>query len=234
MAELITGLFLIGIGLLVVKYPMLISGYNTMPKVDREKIDIRSYSVFMKKVFVVMGLIIITGGFLLRLIGQRNWFSVLGFVTIITGCGLLIREGRRLTKNTQTPKFQKWSFRIAIAITLLVFLFMFNIGRPAGIEVKDNTFIIHNSYGVRIPIDSITDVEITDELPTVTIKSNGLGFGNYQKGYFQTKEFGTVMLFFHSGHGPYLVIKSTTNPPVFINRNTKEEIETLYRALRSE
>ena len=234
MAELITGLFLIGAGLLVVKYPMLISGYNTMPKADREKIDIRPYSIFMRKVFVVMGIIIITGGFLLRLIDQRSWFSVLGFVTIITGCGLLIREGRRLTKNIQTSKYQKWSFRIAIVITLLVFLFVFNIGLPAKIEVKDNTFVIHNSYGMRIPTDSITDVEITDELPTITTRSNGLGFGNYQKGYFRTKEFGTVMLFFHSGHGPYLVIKSTTKPPVFINRNTKEEIEALYRALRPE
>lgn len=40
MKDLLVGLLLIVLGFLVEKFPMLIAGYNTIPKEKRDKVDI--------------------------------------------------------------------------------------------------------------------------------------------------------------------------------------------------
>lgn len=231
--NIILGLFFIGLGFLVAKFPMLISGYNTLPKKEREKIDIRPHALFMRKTMVIMGLIIIAGALFFHLIGLKDWMFIVMLVTLIVGTGFMVLRGYKFLKNTNS-KIQKWSFRIAVGIILLMIICLIDTGRAADIEVKDNTFIVQGAYGVKIPLDSITDVKITDQAVHTTSKSNGLGFWKYQKGYFQAKEYGGVLLFLHSGHGPYLVIHSTVKRPIIINRDTKEEIEAIYSTLKRE
>ena len=236
MGELIfimaVGLSFIGIGFLVVKYPMQIGSYNVLPKHERDKIDIRPYALFMRKAMIIMGSIIIIGSLILHLAGLREWWIVLLLVTIFTGAGILLKKERAFYGARKKSKMQKWSFRIAIAIVVILFVCIIDTGRPAKIEVKDNTFIIHGAYNQRIPLDSITGVAITDHLPYITIRTNGLSFWKYHKGYYQSKEEGRIMLFLHSKGGPFLVVKSKRKPTIFINRNTKEEVEELYEKLK--
>ncbi|MDD4514163.1 DUF3784 domain-containing protein [Massilibacteroides sp.] len=67
------GLFFILMGFLMVRYPMLISGYNTLPKYKRDKIDIRPYTLFARRIMIVMGAIIIVGSLLLYIGGLVDW-----------------------------------------------------------------------------------------------------------------------------------------------------------------
>jgi hypothetical protein len=61
------GIIFICLGFLVVKNPGLIAGYNTMPKDQKEKFNIRGYSVLMKKTFVLVGLVVIFLGVISKL-----------------------------------------------------------------------------------------------------------------------------------------------------------------------
>ena len=45
--NIVTGLFLIGMGILVKSYPNLISGYNTLPPEKKKKVDIKGISTFL-------------------------------------------------------------------------------------------------------------------------------------------------------------------------------------------
>lgn len=231
---IIIGLSLIGLGFLVVKFPMLIAGYNTMPEAERKEIDIRSYALFMRKVMVIMGSVIAIGSIILYLTDQRDLESPLFTTTIFAGLAFLAKKGRDLTKNIKKSKAQKWIFRIAAIIVAIIFICLIDTGRPAGIEVKDNVFIISGAYSQKIPIADITEVEITNGLPAITLRINGLSFWKYHKGYYRTNNDGKIMLFLHSGEGPYLMVKSTKKPPIYINRSTKKEIDELYGALRKE
>lgn len=58
------GLSLVGFGFLVTRYPMLISGYNTMSKKNREKVDIEQVSRFLRKFLIIAGVIIVGTVFL--------------------------------------------------------------------------------------------------------------------------------------------------------------------------
>ena len=48
LAPLLAGAFVIVCGLLVKRFPMLISGYNTLPKEKRKNVDIDGLSSFMR------------------------------------------------------------------------------------------------------------------------------------------------------------------------------------------
>ena len=45
--HILTGVFLIVVGLLVKRFPMLIAGYNTMPAEKKKNVDIAGLSSFM-------------------------------------------------------------------------------------------------------------------------------------------------------------------------------------------
>jgi len=57
--NLITGLFMIGMGFLVKSSPNLIAGYNTMPKDKKKNIDIDGLSTYMRNSLIIIGLSII-------------------------------------------------------------------------------------------------------------------------------------------------------------------------------
>lgn len=232
--HIITGLFFIFLGFLIERYPQLISGYNTLPKYKRDKIDIRPYALYTRKVMVLMGSIIIIGACILYSLKLVDWAIGLMLVTILSGAGILVKRGRELTKDLGNAKWEKWSFRIAVFVTVVTLIFIIDIGVPAKISVEDNALLIKGSYKQHIPTDSILSVEITETAPSATMKTNGLSFWRYHKGYFHTKEYGRTLFFLHSGRGPYLIIQSKRKPTIVINRNTKDEIAELYRLLRRE
>ena len=67
--NIITGLFLIGIGFLVKYSPGLIAGYNTIPEDKKKNVDIDGLSTFMRNSLIIIGLSNIGGYYLFK------WFQ---------------------------------------------------------------------------------------------------------------------------------------------------------------
>lgn len=65
MKHLYIGAFFIVLGFLLKAFPDLIAGYNTMTREQKEKIDIKGLSTNMRNTFIIMGLVIILGAYLL-------------------------------------------------------------------------------------------------------------------------------------------------------------------------
>ena len=53
--HILTGVFLIVVGLLVKRFPMLIAGYNTMPAEKKKNVDVAGLSSFMRRHLVIIG-----------------------------------------------------------------------------------------------------------------------------------------------------------------------------------
>ena len=77
------GLLLIMLGFLVKKHPDIIAGYNTMPKVQKEKFDIRGYSSLMKKAFIAVGLAIMLLGAVSYIIGLPEGILLTTIVPVL-------------------------------------------------------------------------------------------------------------------------------------------------------
>lgn len=74
LAPLLAGAFVIVCGLLVKRFPMLISGYNTLPKEKRKNVDIDGLSSFMRRHLVIIGGLLILFTTILELTGQQEAF----------------------------------------------------------------------------------------------------------------------------------------------------------------
>ena len=77
LAPLIAGGFVIVCCLLVKRFPMLISGYNTLPKEKRKNVDIDGLSSFMRRHLVIIGGLLILFTTILELTGQQEAFSII-------------------------------------------------------------------------------------------------------------------------------------------------------------
>ena len=81
--ELIAGIILMIAGLLVKPFPNLIAGYNTLTKADKEKIDIKRLSVFMRNTLVGPGIVVVLIGIIMNLLEIKPHYSILISSTII-------------------------------------------------------------------------------------------------------------------------------------------------------
>ena len=77
LAPLLAGAFVIVCSLLVKRFPMLISGYNTLPKEKRKNVDIDGLSSFMRRHLVIIGGLLILFTTILELTGQPEAFSII-------------------------------------------------------------------------------------------------------------------------------------------------------------
>ena len=77
LATLLAGALVIVCGLLVKRFPMLISGYNTLPKEKRKNVDIDGLSSFMRRHLVIIGGLLILFTTILELTGQQEAFSII-------------------------------------------------------------------------------------------------------------------------------------------------------------
>jgi len=79
------GLGIIALGFLLKIFPILIAGYNTMTKEQKQNVDIKGFSSFLRNVFIVMGLSVIIFCFLL----SWNWaFGIIilgGIIYLLIG-----------------------------------------------------------------------------------------------------------------------------------------------------
>lgn len=87
---IIAGLFLIGFGFLVKIFPILIAGYNTMTKEQKEKVDIKKVSSILRNGLIIIGLVYVLSYFFFKWVGldgindySRPLIMIIGVILII-------------------------------------------------------------------------------------------------------------------------------------------------------
>lgn len=97
--NLIIGLFMIGVGFAVKAMPMLIAGYNTMPKEKRKNVDIDGLSTFMRNGFIAIGTAIIIGYYLSMWAGFIALANLMILIVTVSGVAILIFRAQRFDHN---------------------------------------------------------------------------------------------------------------------------------------
>jgi hypothetical protein len=97
--------------------------------------------------------------------------------------------------------------------------------------VKEENFEITGMYGDEWPLDSVTKVELLEEMPEVTWKENGFGLSTLAKGRFKVEGYGSSLLFIHK-KSPYIYIKAGKNH-IFINGENEEQTLKWHEQLKN-
>jgi len=226
------GLFFIGFGFLLKAFPDLIAGYNTMSKEQKANVDIQGLSSFMRNVFIVIGLVIIAGNFLLRLMGFPMIASSLIFIVLCVGIPLAIVKAQKFDHNQRGSKSKMTYFVLGFVVLFVAGLLYYGT-TPAKIEINGESIHISGMYGIELTGIDIHEITMREKLPSIIIRTNGFSFGSSNKGNFKLEEYGKCKLFLQSESGPYLVIIKKNGEKIILNRKNKTETERVFESIKT-
>ena len=98
-SSIITAAMLVLIGLLVLKFPKLIAGYNTMTPEPMKDVDIKRLKTFMCRAFCVMGIAILLVSLLLQPFTSDMIISLVSVLILMPGTIYMIIKAQRYDHN---------------------------------------------------------------------------------------------------------------------------------------
>lgn len=95
----LTGAFLIVVGLLVKRFPMLIAGYNTLPAEKKKNVDVEGLSSFMRRHLVIIGALWTLLAVILTLTCQQDALPVIYMIYVPVYVVWMIVRSQRFDHN---------------------------------------------------------------------------------------------------------------------------------------
>ena len=229
--DLIMGVILMLTGLLVYKFPMLISGVNTMSKKRLAKVDLEGLKLAYRNVFLIGGgVMLLFGGLSILVhipIGVHLALLLVVTFALVVACfhlnrrydlGLQGEEGRKERKKNRIAL-------IITAVTFVVILFFFFKGsKPATVEVTEGYITAKGSgYSASIPLDDVTEANLLTDWPSFPIRTNGVATEDVAIGHFRKKGGESCMLFVCTDGGPLLEVRTVDGSLYYLNCATEAE-----------
>ena len=229
--DLITGVVLMLLGLAVYRYPMLISGVNTMSKERLSKVDLDGLKLGYRNVFLICGgaTALLGGIFALAHLsyGFHLVMQLVAVFALVIACMVL---GKRYDMGLQGEegKKERTKNRIAIIVTVVAFavilFFFFKGSKPATIEVSEDYITAKGGgYSASIAINDITVANVLTDWPDIAIRTNGISTDNVGIGHFRTKNGESCMMFVCTDGGPLLEVRTVDGKLYYLNCGTEEE-----------
>jgi hypothetical protein len=231
---LLIGIFFIFLGLSVhvFKWYFLISGYNTMPKEKKANVDTTGlgrlmgiYAYFNGGVFTLMGILLA--------LGFKPVHTPAIVLFVVSTIYLLIKaqkyDGNIYDKDGKLRKgaWKEFIIPAVIGVGTLVFVgvLLFFSSQSTKVTVLEEGIEIHGMYGDVYAWESMSNVELITELPTIELRTNGSALGSNLKGHFRTTELGSVKLFVDTSKPPFIYIETDEGNIIFNLENDKETQE---------
>ncbi len=224
----------IGIAIHVFKWYFLISGYNTMSKEKKAKVDTKGlgrlmgiYSYINGGIFIVMDI--------LHALNLKPALTPAIVLFGISTVYLLIRaqkyDGNVYDENGKIRKGAGKQLILPVGITVATLIFvvflMFFSSQSTKVTFIEGGLKLHGMYGDVYSWDSIEDVELIEKLPTIQLRTNGSALGSNLKGHFKTKELGSVKLFVNTKIPPFIMF-STDNRVIIFNMENEDETKEIF------
>ena len=229
--DLISGVTLMLTGLLVYKFPMLISGVNTMSKKRLAKVDLEGLKCGYRNVFLICGgVMLLFGGlsFFVRVsMGVHLIVFSVVLMALVIACVIL---GKRFDLGLQGEEGKKERRKnwIGIIIAFLaltgMLVFFFKGNKPATIEVSEDYITAKGSgYSASIAMSDIAETNVLTGWPDISIRTNGISTENVGIGHFRLKNGESCMMFVCTDGGPLLEVRTVDGGLYYLNCATKEE-----------
>lgn len=231
---LLIGIFLIFMGLSVhvFKWYFLISGYNTMSKEKKANVDTAGLGRLMGIFGYFNGGIMIIMAILQALGLKPSMVPVI--VIFIASTILLLIKAQKYDGNIydKDGKIRKGAWKtfilsgvVGVVVLVLVGILLFFSSQPTEVNVLEEGVEIKGMYGDVYTWESISNVELIEELPTIELRTNGSALGSKLKGHFRTTEMGSVKLFVDADKSPFIFLETDKGIVIFNLENEKDTEE---------
>lgn len=226
------GVTLLFIGIIISRFKayFLISGYNTYSREQKEKVNIKAIGKLFGLFGYSNGVVFLASGLLLGLgYNVPMWPSML---YLIVSTVFLLILSQKYDHNTKSKKERNMTMGIlGVTVLFVSGIFFFSLSTPRVI-VDDKGIEFKGVYGDFYSFDSISNVELKNELPEITVRTNGSSLAGHLKGRFKTKDQGSVTLFVNKVIPSYIYINHEDKLTI-LNLSSEEETLTLFEKLKS-
>lgn len=229
--DLIMGVILMLTGWMVYKFPMLISGVNTMSKKRLAKVNLEGLKRDFRNVFLICGGVLLLLGGISTLVHVPEGVHFVALLVVIfalvVACMLLSRK-HDLGLQGEEGKKEWRKNRIAIIITLVTFVlilfFFFKGSKPATVEVSEDYITAKGGgYSASIAMSDITEANVLTDWPDFPIRTNGMATEDVGIGHFRKKGGESCMLFVCTNGGPLLEVRTVDGGLYYLNCATENE-----------
>lgn len=199
----------------------LLAGYNTMSEEERKKVDIKAYIPYFRKFHVFLGVSFFVIGTLLTYFINENATGIfLGGYPILAYIYFIVTSTKYFNGGIYSGKNKTGIFILTGALIFVIIIL--------GLGLKENKLIMHNnsiefegSYGEIVPRTEIKSIELVNDKPKITLKTNGFALGSVKKGYFKTDKGETVKLILNADNKPYILLTKSDGNKIYYS--SKEE-----------
>lgn len=210
----------------------LLSGYNTMSEEDRKKVDIKAYIPFVRTFHMFLGISYAAIGTFLIYFVSENAGGIFLTVYPIVAYIYFISASSKYSKGLS----DKWN-KTAVVTLIGTLLFVVAL---LGYGVKENKIIFDSesisfkgSYGETLTEAEIRSIELVNQFPKISIKTNGFSLGTIKKGYFKTKHGEIVKLILNSDNKPAILFTKVDGKKIYYSAKKKPNEEVLKEIKKS-
>lgn len=220
------------------KWYFLISGFNTMSKEKKVNVNVEGLGRWLGLYGYILGLLFFLVGVLYILdVNVNNVLFVVIFVALTIFFlvkaqkydGNLYDEQGKLRPGGRKKVLLTSAGLLVVFIGVCIMLYYFT--RPVEVATSEQGIEIEGAYGGLYDWDSISKVELLDELPTIGMRTNGAGIGSHLTGHFKTDEYGSVKLFVDTDTPPFILLESE-GEIVILNLETEKRTKELFNDIK--
>ena len=229
--DLIIGAILMLTGWMVYKFPMLISGVNTMSKKRLEKVNLEGLKRDYRNVFLICGGVLLLLGGISTLVyipmGVHLIVLTIVILAIVVACVLLGRK-HDLGLQGEEGKKERRKNNIGLVIAFVVMggvlFFFFKGSKPATVEVSEDYITAKGGgYSASIAMSDVAEANVLSDWPDISLRTNGLSTDNVSIGHFRLKNGESCMMFLCEDGGPVLEVRTADGGLYYLNCATEEE-----------
>lgn len=201
----------------------ILSGYNTMSEDERKKVDLKKYIPYFRKFHIFLGISTLILGAALTHFINENAGGIFLVVYPLLAYVYFTAKSSKYSKERST----KWN---KAGVIILIGTLLFVIGLLGyGFKENELTFdsksiVFKGSYGETLTEPEIQSIELVDQLPNITLKTNGFALGTIHKGYFKTQKGDIVKLIVNSDRKPIILFTKTDGHKIYYSaKNTSNQ-----------
>jgi hypothetical protein len=232
-------LFLLGFAVHRLGWYFLISGYNTMKREDKKRVDIKAVARLIGYMCYGMAVIFLILAAIYGLgfdvdIPVEPFFVLMLVLIVATLWRAQKYDGNIYDDNGKLrPGGQKKLITVFVVLGLLITVvpgLWLWFSQPTEVTLTDTALVIKGSYGETVPYADIEAVTLTYE-SSLARRTNGAATGSRLTGHFRTTDGEDVLVFLDRDIDAVVRI-DWSGKPIYLNVESHEATERLYEEVR--
>lgn len=229
LVNIVLGLLFAGLGLLIGKFKMydLIAGVNTASTEQKENMDLPAMGNTIALMCYGIALASIIPAVLNHFFGFP--LVVTPILTVILIIIALLRV-QRYDHNVKSREATLKAVKVLVVVAAVGGILITQVMGEHMVVLSDTEIKVSGMFGKTFPLEDVVSIREVEEMPRITLRTNGLGLGSIQRGQFRLEGAKKAYLYLSKRRGPYIEIV-TEDYPVYINFKEEETYALTLEAL---